>query len=296
VVVNHGTPDETLRTVGALHASARPVDLVVVVDNGSQDDSVARLRAARSGIRLLEIDHNLGFAGGANVGIRAALEDGADLVALVNSDAIVTPDCLGHLEAALDAAPAAGIVGPVVVEAADPALIASAGLAFSPRSGRVREREHGRRLVALAGRRPEPVDGVSGCLMLVRRDVFGRVGLLAEDYFFAFEDLDFCLRVRGSGYETVLVPGAVVLHEGSRTIGRRSPRRLYFAARNHLLLADRLAPMRRPLGIVRAIGIVALNTGYALTSAEAPRLAGLWSVARGVWDHARGRYDSDSGP
>jgi hypothetical protein len=54
--------------------------------------------------------------------------------------------------------------------------------------------------------------------------------------------------------------------------------------------------MRRPLGIVRAIGIVALNTGYALTSAEAPRLAGLWSVARGVWDHARGRYDSDSGP
>ena len=83
------------------------------------------------------------------------------------------------------------------------------------------------------------MDGVSGCLMLVRREVFTAIGLLDEDYFFGFEDLDFCLRARASGFATILARNSAVLHEGGKSMGAESPRRLYFGARNQLLLARR---------------------------------------------------------
>jgi len=287
VVVNYRTPDDTCRAVASLRASRRPVDTVIVVDNGSGDDSLARLRALGPDVTLVASDVNLGFSGGGNLGIRAALARGTDLVLLVNSDATLAPDCLGRLETALSVTPAVGIAAPVLVARDDPGRVLSAGIRFSPATGRLRLLGAG----TPHARRPTTgVDAVSGCVMLIRRAVLERVGGLDEDYFFSFEDVDLCLRARRAGFASVCVGDAVAVHDGSRSIGRRAPARLYFASRNHLLVAARAAPAGPVRRLARAAAIVALNLAHAVVRAEAPLAAGVGAVLQGVWHHVRGRY------
>jgi GT2 family glycosyltransferase len=118
--------------------------------------------------------------------------------------------------------------------------------------------------------------------------VFERVGFFDESYFFSFEDIEFCLRARAAGYDTACVQDARAYHEGGRTIGRRSAKRVYFATRNHLRLAARTGSRAtRPL---RLAAVAALNAAYVLVSPESPLVGGVAAFARGVWHHLIGRY------
>ena len=152
----------------------------------------------------------------------------------------------------------------------------------------MRHRAAGRRFAAVGCDRVRVVDAVSGCVMLVRREVFESVGLLDEEYFFSFEDIDFCLRARNAGFLSACAHDARAYHEGGRTIGRRSSRRVYFGTRNHLRLAARVGPRSgRPL----RLGLVAgLNAAYVLTSPESTLVGGFAAFLRGMWDYASGRY------
>ena len=291
VVLNYRTARETVQAVQTLAASRSPVATIIVVDNASGDGSVATLRAELGDARLVEAEHNGGFAAGCNQGIREALRLGADRVLLLNSDARIEPDALGALERALDENPRVGIVGPAVVERADPQVVQSLGMGYTLSTGRMRLHGFGRRYDALTVPALRQVDGVSGCAMLVRREVFERVGLFFEDYFFAFEDLDLCLRARAAGFATVCVGSAVVRHEGSASIGRTSPQRIYYATRNHLLLAARTSPPGPAVARwVRTASIVALNLAFVLTTASVPRREGLSAFRRALADHRARRY------
>src|SRR6185295_17162088 len=101
--------------------------------------------------------------------------------------------------------------------------IASAGMRYVPRTGRMRHLRVGESVDAYSLPSQAVVDGVSGCVMMIRRQVFDAIGLLDEDYFFSFEDLDFCLRARRAGFATVVSGRATAYHEGSRSIGVSSP-------------------------------------------------------------------------
>jgi GT2 family glycosyltransferase/glycosyltransferase involved in cell wall biosynthesis len=292
VVLNYRTPSDAALAARAIQGSARAVDDLIVVDNGSGDGSEQDLRRALPEARVIQTGANLGFAGGCNVGIRAALESGAALVALVNSDAIVPPDALGRLEAVLVERPSFGVVGPLVLSRTHPSRIASSGMVYSPATGRMRHPDAGRDLATLRLPPVIEMDGVSGCVMLVRREVFERIGLLTEDYFFSFEDLDFCLRARAAGFESACVTGAIAYHEGGGTIGRQSPARLYFAMRNHLALAARLGGSA---SAARTLAILGLNLAHALTARDTARLRGLAACWRGARDHFAGRYGPGSG-
>jgi GT2 family glycosyltransferase len=288
VVVNYRTPDQTVLAVHSLQTSS-VVPSVIVVDNGSADGSADRLRSALPGIRLLEAPRNLGFSGGCNQAIRLALEQGTDFVLLVNSDAVLAPDAVDVLLRAACDQPSAGIFGPVLLGREEPDRIASAGIRYSLRTGRMRHVAAGAPISLLPPGAVHQVDAVSGCVMLIRRDVFERIGLLDDEYFFFFEDVDFCSRARAAGFDVLRANEAIAYHEGGRSIGRRSPDRVYFATRNHLRLADRIGHGPRPAP-VRAGLIVGLNAAYVLLSGETPRIRGLAAVARGAWHHARGRY------
>jgi hypothetical protein len=294
VVLNYRTPHETAGAVQSLQGSDRPAETLIVVDNGSADGSPELLRALLPGVTVLETATNLGFSGGCNAGIRQALGGGADLVFLVNSDLVVAPRTLGQLERALGESPDAGIVGPVVLARSEPDRVSSAGIVFSPVTGRMRHVGAGQRLEHLGLPPTRVVDGVSGCAMLVRREVFEAIGLLDEDYFFSFEDLDFCLRAGRRGFSTVLAGDALSYHQGSRSIGKRSTSRIYFATRNHLRLASRLTPPHPVLAALRAAWIVALNLAFVLVRGETPRWRALGAVGHGVWDHLRRRYGDRS--
>jgi GT2 family glycosyltransferase/glycosyltransferase involved in cell wall biosynthesis len=291
VVVNYRTACETVMAVDSIQTSASPFDPIVVVDNGSEDGSCEMFARRLPGVTLVRRERNSGFSAGVNAGIRKALEAGAGRVLLLNSDALLVADAAPKLMAAIDGDAAVGIAAPTILDATRPGTIASRGILFSPRTGRMRLIEAGNELAAGASG-SRPVDGVTGCAMLIAREVFEAVGLFAEDFFFSFEDLDFCLRARRAGFSSVCVLDAVAYHHGSRSIGRHSPRRLYFAARNHLLLAQRGAPRTGALALPRALWIVALNLAFAMRGEAAPRTAGAVQVLRGVGHHLRRRYGS----
>jgi GT2 family glycosyltransferase len=291
IVLNFRTASETVQAVQTLTASPSPVAATIVVDNASGDGSVATLRAQLGDAQLVQADRNDGFAAGCNRGIREAMRLDADRILFVNSDARVRPDALGALERALDENPHVGIVGPMVVERADPRMVQSLGIRYTFATGRMRHHGFGRPYDALMVPALREVDGVSGCAMLVRRAVFDRVGLFFEDYFFGFEDLDLCLRARTAGFVTACVGSAIVPHEGNVSIGRASPLRVYYATRNHLLLAARVSPSGPPVARwLLTASIAALNLAFVLTTTQVPRREGLSAFWRGLADHRARRY------
>ena len=304
VVLNYGTPDDTVLTVRSLLASRRPFDQVVVVDNHGSDGCRQALSSVGDQVTYIRTEINLGFSGGMNVGIRHALAHGANRVLLVNSDVFVPPDCLQQLEASLAVAVGSGIAGPVVRRRSEPDRIASLGMSYRPSTGRMRHAGFGTTAVAGGSRVSEAignigvdapadasVDAVSGCAMLIDRAVFEKIGLLDDDYFFSFEDLDFCLRARNAGFTTVLSRRASVYHEGARSVGPASVDRLYYATRNHLLVARRAAANPGRVGsVLRDVSILGLNLAYAFRFRGGSLASRLAAVSAGTRDHLRGRF------
>ena len=238
------------------------------------------------GITYLRTDESR-FSKGMNVGIRHALSRGAEVVMLVNSDAIVPPDCIGALERCLDATMDGGIAGPVLRSRSDPGQLASAGMTYGPRTGRMRHLSFGVRSTAREVRPDRLVDGVSGCAMLVRRTVFESIGLFDEDYFFSFEDLDFCLKARRAGFATLVAGAATAYHEGSHD--RRRFAAAAYSPRNHLVMARRNGGSASPLMAAwRTMSIVALNLAHAVISTGDSLPVRLFAVWRGTRDYLMG--------
>jgi GT2 family glycosyltransferase len=299
VVVNHRTPDDTWLAVSSILASRRRPDAVFVVDNDEADAWRARAAAWGDDVVYLHTGTNLGFTGGVNVGVRAALAAGADAVVLVNSDAVLAPGCLGALERAWRDGAASnsrregerGIVAPLLLTRRDPATVASAGIDYNRSSGRMRERDAGRPRAGVDGAAGSRV-AASGCVLLVSRAVWERAGLLDERLFFGFEDIDLCLRARAAGFATWFEGRAVAYHEGGGTLSWQSPRRFYFAARNHLLLARRHSSGGALLRTMRPWRIVVLNLAHALTAPGGGRMRRVAATLSGVADYLSGRFGS----
>ena len=287
VVLAFGSPDQTVLTVRSLLPSAKPFDEVIVVDNDPLNRCREHLTPVRDRITYLSSDTNLGFSGGMNLGIEHALARGATRILLVNNDVFVPPDCLNKLEDALSADAVNGIAGPVIRVRSDPDQVASLGMSYVSTTGRMRHMRHGSTAAPLSD---TMVDAVSGCVMLVERRVLQKVGLLDNEYFFGFEDLDLCLRARRAGFRTVMASSATAYHEGSLAIGPTSTDRLYYAARNHLRAASRADPAGPVRALARGISVVALNLAHAVR-AQGNSLPGrLLAVAQGTRDYVTGRF------
>jgi GT2 family glycosyltransferase/glycosyltransferase involved in cell wall biosynthesis len=289
VVLHYRTPSETALAVRALRAAGRPLNRVVVVDN---DEVPGALDLGTVGVPVERIANgrNLGFPGGMNAGIRAALAGGADAVLLVNSDVLLPPGTACTLARTADARPRAGVVAPVVLARERPDRVASRGIRFDRATGRVRNLGIGEPFTSRSDGAWHAADAVNGAAMLVTREVFERIGLFDEDYFFSFEEIDLCARAADAGFEIGVADDAVAYHRGGATLDPRSVARFYFGTRNQLRLAARSG---RPSGWMaragRTVFVVALNVAHALTAPGGPRLARLFATARGAWDYARGR-------
>ena len=191
----------------------------VVVDNGSADGSPEAIEERFPDVELIRAGVNLGFAAGCNVGIRRALDHGADWVVLVNNDSTVAPDLVDALTAAAARHPDAGALAGKVYVAEPPDVLWYAGGSFEPRlgySGRVRgsgKRDDG------SFDEERDVDWGTGALLAVSRGAIDRVGLLDEELFAYLEDVDWCLRIRDAGLRVVFVPSARSWHRVSASTG-----------------------------------------------------------------------------
>ncbi len=240
IVLNWNNAPDTLACLASLAQQDYP-HRVLVVDNGSSDDSVARIRAERPEVAILETGENLGYAGGNNAGIRHALAQGADWVFILNNDVTLDPACLGELVRATVAEPGAGIVGPLVLDAETPDRVQSAGMLLSALGDSVRL---GAGELALpSASRHAYVDAVAGCAMLVSAGAVERAGLLDERFFMYREEVDWCLRVRQEGMCVLVVPTARIWHRETSEGGPRYVRATYYMTRNaYLLMTKRAVP------------------------------------------------------
>jgi GT2 family glycosyltransferase len=206
---------------------------IIVVDNGSSDDSVTWLRRAWPEVTVIELGENRGYPAACNAGAKVAQ---SSIVVLHNNDAIVQPGWSAALRAALHSAPDVVIAGGLTVFLDRPSYVNSAGIRIAI-SGAALDIGFGRQL-AEVDTRERDVAGVSGVSMAVRREWFEAVGGCDETFFMYFEDADLCLRAWVEGHRVRFAPGAVVTHAFGGTTGSRyASERNYYGSRNRLLMA-----------------------------------------------------------
>ena len=246
VVLNWNGAEDTIACLRSLQTLHYRNVRFAVVDNGSTDGSGAMLRRAvhDESTDLIETGKNLGFAGGNNVGIRHALDQGADFILVLNNDTIVDPGLLDELIAAADQHPEAGCFGPWIYYMHDRDRLWFTRSEWSHEKSAFTAPGKG----LLASEIPQTVTGteyVCGAALFFRAEVARRIGLLDERFFLVYEDSDWCFRARGTGFECLAVPSATIWHKVGTSFGSEaSPLRTYFSTRNRLLWADEHVPRR----------------------------------------------------
>ena len=261
---------------------------VIVVDNGSRDGTSEDVRAAFPDVVVLRSETNVGFAAGNNIGIRAALDAGADGVMLLNNDTEVDPRALTELDRELVARPDAGAVCPLITYADPPDLIWYAGARFDPRRGYHGRQEGYQELDRGQYGEVRGTDCASGCAVLFARDVLEELGGFDDALFTYYEDFDLSLRMRAAGRRVYVVPSARVVHKVSSTSGgEHSPFIAYYGMRNVLLVCSRHAPLGPLRSAVREAEAVLANVAHA-RRARHP-WDNLRAVASGWADYRRGR-------
>jgi len=208
---------------------------VIVVDGGSADGSVEMLRRDFPGVRVLDLDRNVGFAAANNRAIRASA---SSLFAMLNNDAAPDPDWLSELVSVARGRPEFGSFASRMVFAHEPETINSAGISLDL-AGIAWDRMMGE---PDAGG-PREVFGPSGGAALYRRELLEDVGGFDERFFAYLEDVDLAWRARLAGWRCLYVPTARVLHEHSATAVEGSTFKNYHLGRNKIWTIFKNYPM-----------------------------------------------------
>lgn len=260
---------------------------ILIVDNGSTDTSEVILRKQLPNIEFIQTGTNLGFAGGNNVGIRYALERGADYVWLLNNDTVVAPDALSALIDVAETDVRVGMVGSKIHFFNTPRLLWYAGAVLDPamphRVGHRGLNEEDQGQYDETGE----TGFVTGCSLLVRREVIEEIGLLDEHYFLYAEDADWNVQARRAGWKLVYSHRSIVLHKISASMGgMESPRMNYYLARNLLYFIKKNYPsfLLKTFVSILFQNVIVMIKKRRLTSAK-------WAI-KGILDFLRGR----SGP
>jgi GT2 family glycosyltransferase len=281
VVLNWNRRDDTLACLESLRAVEYPNWEVLVVDNGSEDDSVEAIRKSYPEVSVIETGSNLGYAGGNNLGIRAALERGADYVLVLNNDTIVASDLLLAFAQTAREHPDAAALGAKIYLFEDPQRLWYAGTRWKVMGA---DFEHiGNRMLDDGENfvRVCETEYACGCAMLLRASAVRAVGLLDEKFFLLFEETDWCFRAKAAGFRCLFAPAAKVWHRVSSSFGgRTSVLYEYFLFRNRLLWAERHLGVRRRVAVwMNMLGILFPLLGvigplwHLLCGRSAPRQA-----------------------
>lgn len=277
-VLNWNSPSDTEECIKSLLKQSYKDFKILVVDNGSADDSVKRLEELadkhEGKIILIKNPENLGFAGGVNVGIKYAIDNGFDSVVLFNNDAVADKNWLTELVKTADTDEKSGIVTSLLLSA-DGNLIDSTGEQYSkwglpfPRS-----RGHKRTNAPKGGL----VFGATGGASLYKTALFKDIGLFDEGFFAYYEDVDISFRAQLAGWKVAYEPKAIAYHKQGATSKKIPGFTVYQTFKNLPLLFLKNVPrgliLRTGLRFYFAYWMMLFN---AITNGSgAPALKGLW--------------------
>lgn len=272
VIVNWNGWRDTLECLASLRQQEYGALDVFVVDNGSTNDSVMRIREGFPEVRVIEAGKNLGFAGGANAGLREGLAGDAEFFWLLNNDTVCPPDTVRKLVRKAQAEPEVGLVGTVLYYAHDPQRVQAWG------GGRLRP------WIAHSSHFLAPAEFGRDCFVtfasaLVRRAVLEEVGLLYEGYFMYYEDSDLCQRMQRTRWRLAVAEDTVVLHKEGASMGRHeSPAQ----ARMRTTAGIRFIRRNSGLPWLGVPVFVALRLGRRAATGEWRNLP---AVLAGAWDY-----------
>lgn len=209
---------------------------VIVVDNGSTENEASILQEHYPNIKVIRSEKNLGFAGGNNIGIKAAK---GKYLYLVNNDTIFKDFNPQALIRRLESSPKVGMVCPKIRFAWDNNPIQFAGYTLlSPITVRNKAIGFGEEDKGQYDT-PRQTPYAHGAAMMIKREVIDKVGLMPECYFLYYEELDWSMMISCLGYEIWYEPDSTIYHKESQSTGQNSPLRTYYITRNRLLLVKR---------------------------------------------------------
>lgn len=272
VVLNWNGWVDTLECLRSLSELDYKTHTLFVVDNGSTDDSLQRIREGFPSVELIVNDRNLGFAGGCNVGIARALQWDAKYVWLLNNDAVVDPHALSAMVEVAELDSGAGAIGSSIYYFDEPLAIQAWG------GGRV-DFWLGRVRHIVAPIPSSDIHYITGTSLLIRSEALRQVGGLDSSFFMYWEDADFSFRLRKAGWRLAVATESKVWHKESRSAGRGS-RRDSLLTCSQIKFVARHAPC--PL-FTNVVGI----TGKILKSVIRTDWQRLQSIFVGVLDGIR---------
>lgn len=233
VLVNYCNPNVTIDCIQSLKMTGIPLDHIVVVDNNSQDNSLDVLSAIK-GITLISSKVNGGFSSGNNLGIKYAMEHNCSSVILLNNDTVVKKDFFAQILSGNGNS----VNVPKIYYYSNPDTLWYAGGKIDFKRGR--QVHFGENLKDGAEFSKElDVDYATGCCMMIPRKVLEKVGLLAEEYFMYWEDMDYSLRLKEAGIKIHYLPNAEVWHKVGMSGGSESEMAIYYSNRNRFFLMDK---------------------------------------------------------
>jgi len=237
IIINWNGKEDTINCLRSLEKIKDPFE-TIVIDNGSIDNSTETLRLLFPNITLIETGKNLGFAGGNNVGIQYALDQGGKAIFLLNNDTIVDPDILNAFQLAVHNHPEAAIFGAKNYLFDSPLQLDHFGGMWNKKKANFDLIGHRLMDDGHSWEEEMEIDYVCGCSFFIKREVIDAIGLLDPRFFLIWEESDFCFRAKKAGFLTMTCPKAKIWHKVSASfIGK--PHSTYFWWRNRLLWIER---------------------------------------------------------
>lgn len=301
IILNWKGWQDTLECLDSIKKIKHSNYETLIIDNGSGDESVAQinkyladnnLSGLKSNFKLFAFERNFGFAGGNNKGIEQAIKNGADYVLLLNNDTTVDPFFLDALIQTAETDKNIGIVGSKIYFYFDPKRIWFAGGKINWLKNKGTHLDLNKK--DLENNKSDEmqkffsVDYITGCSMLIKKEVVEKIGGLDEDYFLYYEDADYCLRAKKEGWRSVLAPDSVIWHKISQSTKEFSPSYLYYHARNGLLMAKRMNIDAKIILVYIFSFLLALKQVIKYLFFPARRE---WAkmTMQGIWDFWRGK-------
>jgi GT2 family glycosyltransferase len=247
---------------------------IIVVDNGSVDNSLDLIESKYKTVEIIKLSKNYGFDGGVNAGIKKALADGFEYIALFNNDAVADKKWLGHLVSFLDKNSEAGIVTSKIVDQHNTHIDSTGdiytvwGLAFPRGRGEEISSKYDNDIW---------IFGASGGASLYRSKLFEEIGIFDEDFFAYYEDVDISFRAQLAGWKIAYEPKAVVRHQIGATSSKIKNFTIYHTLKNYPQVFWKNVPLKLfPLIFPRFVLAYFMIWGRAVSRGQ------IWASTKGV--------------
>ncbi len=268
VILNWNGWEDTLDLLESFHHVEYSNFMLVVIDNASNDNSEQRIitwiethspqqwdiflrvpadpsspvfrRKIRKHV-FVRLEENVGFCRGNNLGMELGYKNGAAYALIINNDTLVSPTFLKEMVNVSQNQPKAGLVGGIITYCSEPEKIWWGGGIFTPFLGTKRLYDH-TNIHSFDHTEPYETEWVSGCMMLIKKEVYEQIGGFYEPFFIWSEEWDYSLRARREGFRCIVVPSARICHKVGKSLGVLKPLSYYYGTRNGLLLRKMYLP------------------------------------------------------